>query len=86
MYHHKEAEEIEDVLPILTGETIFYSTSRGLAGSDLFPMFTQSINFYTFYCCILKSTDVIHQIDRNEWLLLSAFQEGLRQILGWFLS
>ena len=30
--------------------------------------------------------NVIHQIDRNEWLLLSAFQQGLRQNLSWFLS
>ena len=25
------------------------------------------------------------QIDTNEWLLLSAFQQGLRQNLSWFL-
>ena len=33
-------------------------------------------------CRCLKK--VIHQIDRNEWLLLLAFQ-GLRQNLSWFL-
>ena len=30
--------------------------------------------------------NVIHQISRNEWLLLSAFLQGLRQNLIWFLS
>ena len=29
---------------------------------------------------------VIHQIDRNEWLLVSAFQQDLRQNLSGFLS
>ena len=27
-------------------------------------------------------TDAIHQIDRNEWLLLTTFQQGLRQNLS----
>ena len=36
------------------------------------------------YICLIKY--VIDQIDRNEWLLLSAFQQGLRQNLSWFLS
>ena len=30
--------------------------------------------------------NVVHEIDRNEWLLLSAFQQGLRQNQSWFLS
>ena len=30
--------------------------------------------------------NVIDQIGRNEWLLLSAMQEGLHQNLIWFLS
>ena len=30
--------------------------------------------------------NVIHQIDRNEWLLLSAFQQGLRQNLSWIFK
>ena len=30
--------------------------------------------------------NVVHQIDRNEWLLLLTFQHGLRQNLRWFLS
>ena len=34
-------------------------------------------------CRCLKN--VIHQIDRNEWLLLSAFQQGLLQNLSWLL-
>ena len=46
---------------------------------DLFPMFTQSINFY-----ILKN--VIHHLERNEWLLLSAFQQGLWQKLVFVLT
>ena len=30
--------------------------------------------------------NVTHQIDKNEWLLFPAFQEGVRQKLSWFLS
>ena len=30
--------------------------------------------------------NVIHQKERNEWLLLPEFQQGLRQNLSWFLS
>ena len=37
-------------------KTIYWN--RSLATSDLFPMFAQSINYYTFYCRILKKTDV----------------------------
>ena len=44
----------------------------------------QSIVTHTKEYRCLKN--VIHQIDRNEWLLLSAFQKGLRQNLSWFLS
>ena len=47
-------------------------------------MFTQAINFYRFFCDILKYScleNVIPQLDKNEWLLLSAFQHGLRQKL-----
>ena len=29
---------------------------------------------------------MIHQTDRNEWLLISLFQQGLRENLVWFLS
>ena len=45
---------------LITGETVFYRFSTrvywnlSLAASDLFPMFTQSINFYVFYCHINK--------------------------------
>ena len=50
----------------------FTQFSTGMAASDVFHVFTQSIKFYTFrhQCRCLKN--VIHQIDRkNEWLLLS---------------
>ena len=30
--------------------------------------------------------NAIHQLERNEWLLLSAFQQGLRQILVFVLT
>ena len=30
--------------------------------------------------------NVIHETDRNEWLLILTFQLGLRQNLSWFLS
>ena len=46
-------------------------------------MFTQSIN--QLYCHIIKEyrclKNVIHQLERTEWLLLSAFQQGLQQKL-----
>ena len=52
-------------------------------------MFTQSIYFYVLYCHIIKEyrclKNVIHQLERNEWLLLSAFQQGLRQKLVFVL-
>ena len=48
-------------------------------------MFTQSINFCVLYCHIIKEyrylKNAIHQLERNEWLLLSAFQQSLRQKL-----
>ena len=56
-----------------------------MAAPDLFPMFTQLINFYILYCHIIKEhrclKNAIHQLERNEWLLFSAFQQGLRQKL-----
>ena len=56
---------------------------------DLFPMFTQSINFYILHCLIIKEyrrlKNAIHQLEKNELLLLSAFQQGLWQKLSWFL-
>ena len=61
-----------------------------LAAPDLFAMFKQSINFYTLYCHIIKEyrylKNVIHQLERNEWLLLSAFQQGLQQKLVFVLT
>ena len=38
--------------------SIRFYLNRSLAASGLFPMFTKSIKFYTFYCHILKSTGV----------------------------
>ena len=35
-------------------------------------------------CRCLKNA--IHQLERNEWLLLSAFQQGLRQKLVFVLT
>ena len=32
--------------------------NKNFTASDLFPMFTKSINFWIFYCNILKSTNV----------------------------
>ena len=36
-----------------------WNRNRSLAGSQLFPMFTQSINFYQFHCYIINSTNVL---------------------------
>ena len=53
-------------------------------------MFTQAINFCILYCHEIKEyrclKNVIHQLEINKWLLLSAFQEGFRQKLSWSLS
>ena len=83
-------------LTILTRKTVFYSIQYKnllkykLGCFWLFSYVTQSINFSTFYCHTIKEyrclTNVIYQIERYEWLLLSAFQHGLRQSLGWFWS
>ena len=37
---------------------VLLNSAQELAASDLFAKFTRSINFYTFYCHILKSRDV----------------------------
>ena len=51
-----------------------------LAAYDLFHLFAQSINFYTFHFQYRCLKNVIPQIDsKNGWLLLSA---SLRQNLG----
>ena len=46
------------ILTILTGKTVFYSIqymNSWLAASDLFHMFTQSINvYYTFHYHVLE--------------------------------
>ena len=68
-------------LTILTWKTVIYSINCknilkwSLAASDPFPMFTQSVNFYTIYCSKLKST----------YTFLSTLAR-LRQSLSWFLS
>ena len=80
------------ILTILTGKTVFtqfiprvyWNTTS--AASNLFRMFTQSINFCTYISLsqirenrCLKN--LIYKIDRNQWLLLSTFTQGLRQNL-----
>ena len=71
---------------------MFYSIQYKnlLTAPDLFPMFTQSVNFYILYCHMIKEyrclKNVIRQLERNEWLLLSAFQQGLRQKLVFVLT
>ena len=55
-----------------------------------FFLFTQSIYFYILYCHKIKEyrclKNAIHQLERNEWLLLSAFQQGLWQKLVFVLT
>ena len=69
-----------------TGKTLSYSIQyKNLAAHDLFLMFTQSIYFYILYYHIIKEyrclKNAIHQLERTEWFLLSAFQQCLRQKL-----
>ena len=45
--------------------------SRGLAASDLFFMFTQSINFYAFYCRISKMFEKCYSSNRQKWVVAS---------------
>ena len=56
--------------------TQFSIRNGWLPASDLFPVFTQSIKFYTFHYDVLKARmfkNVINQMDsKSEWLLLSA--------------
>ena len=67
---------------------IYWNTS--LAAPDLFPIFTQSMNFCILYCYKTKEyrclKNVIHQLEINKWLLLSAFQQGFQLKLSWSLS
>ena len=66
----------------------YWNTS--LVAHDLFPLFTQSVNFYILYCHIIKGywclKNVNHQLEKNEWLLLSTFQQGLQQKLFFVLK
>ena len=61
-----------------------------MPGSDLFSKFSQSINFYTFYCYTSYRLKMFEkcdsQVNRNEWLLLSVFEHDLQQSLSWSLS
>ena len=80
---------------ILTGKTAFYSIQyknllKYKLGCSWHFSYVYTINEFLY---ILLShikehslKNVIHEVDRNEWLLLSAFQQGLRQKLSWFLS
>ena len=67
---------------------IYWNTS--LPAPDLFPVFTQSINLCILYCHKIKECrclkNAIHQLERDKWLLLSAFQQGFQQKLSWSLS
>ena len=52
-------------------------------------MFTQLMSIY-YIVTKLESADVlknaIRQLERNEWLLPSAFQQGLQQKIGFCLN
>ena len=67
---------------------IYRNTS--LAAPDLFPMFTKSVYFCILYCHKIKAyrclKNVIHRLEINKWLLLSAFQQGFWQKLSWAFS
>ena len=60
--------------------------NRSVVASDIFPMFTQSLDFYYILLWRIKDyrclNNVIHQIDINECLVLSAFQQVLWQYLS----
>ena len=43
----------------------------------------QLISIHSIVACLKND---IHQTERNEWLLLSVFQQGLQEKLSWFLS
>ena len=64
-----------------------------LKEAGLLLTFFLSLHNQLFLCILLSHIkeykylkNVIHQIDRNDWLLVSAFQQGLQQHLRWFLS
>ena len=67
---------------ILTWETVLFNSVQEFIEIETWLLLTfflclrnQLMSIHSI-CHILKSTDVknvIHQIDRNEWLLLSAF-------------
>ena len=64
---------------------IYWNT--GLPAPNLFLMFTKSINLCILYCHKIKECrclkNAIHQLERDKWLLLSAFQQGFQQKLSW---
>ena len=78
----------QEYLTILTGKTVFLSTQyKNLLKQKLLTFFLCLRNQLIRCLYVLLShikeyrclKNVIHQIDRNEWLLLSAFQKSLRQ-------
>ena len=59
-------------------------------GKLCFTQFSTRIYRNILYCHVIKEyrclKNAINQLERNEWLFLSAFQQGLQQKLSWFLS
>ena len=53
---------------------------QNFAAPDLFPMFTQAINFCMLYCHKIKEfrclKNVIHQLEINKWLVHVFTQEN----------
>ena len=82
-------------LTVLTGKTVLLNSVQEFIETEVWLLLTffqylhnqlisiHSISRIKEYRCL---KNVIHQIDINERLLLSAFQQGLRQNLSWFLS
>ena len=101
MYTKKMQIYIQKVLPLqyrswfndAVGEKLCFTQLRtrsywnwSLATSDLFHVFTQLINLYTFHCHILKSADIWKRwfINRQK-INCCSFHQTLRQNLKWFL-
>ena len=79
-----------------TGKTLSYSIQYKnllkykLGCYDLFLMFTQSIYFCILYCHIIKEyrclKNATHRLERNEWLLFSAFSARFTARIGFCLN
>ena len=78
-----------------TGKTLSYSIQcKNLLKYKLgcsWPFYyVYTINFYILYCHIIKECRCLknanHQLERNEWLLISAFQQGLQQKIVFVLT